>query len=372
MKFLNLKSKGSALLHVFIIGIVLATLLYSLSQFTVIRARAAQQPIEDNRLRYGVESAVARIQRLVSEHGFDWVSINYTLAADAPQWIPKQGTEHADFTTNGDGWFKINGENGQPEARVRIIKLQTGVDDEFAWYQAIAQARFKGKALEMTTLFNFIDSMSRYARFVNNGNLSVGEGAEYVGAVHANGQIQCGSNTVVFHENAAAATTFTGTNNTTFLKQKIEGAGNLTIPGDAEVENIKNTLDKSTTMEFNPAIPKDIVYDASDANFRTYFKANAATTSNPTDDLEVHINFKKDKMDVRIRSKINATTYKEFVKTNLDVPHDHVIFVKGEVFVRGSLSRRTTVYAQKNQQFASHARQHLFRRTHQLRERRRH
>lgn len=327
--------RGSALIQVFVVGVVLLPLLAVLTQFTIQRSNTADLLKEDDTLRYGAESGLVRMKALLTTKcgTGTWLSDNYTYADEPENWIAYQPEEKAEFVTDGAGWWRLNGSPDQPQIRCRFIKLEDDKSDAASWYQLIAQCKYNGRYAEARCLCTLEDTFAKYARFVAGGFLDIRDNAEYRGEVYASGNLLLNGTGIVFHEAATTSGVVTNKPNATFHKGYSENVDNIALPGQQDIEAVKSTLTDD-----------DLLIDYRDSNYREYFRSKTGVY--PADPVHVYITFKGDEMDITVQS---TTVYgvKGYTETGVDINPNSVVWVKGYTHIKGDLSARLTIYTQK-------------------------
>lgn len=346
--------RGSAMVMSFFVCIMLFGVLCSLSQFSVARSRSAEQIRNHTSMEFAAEGGIRRLQSLLTygmkTQGSTWFNGKYSeFKSQYPQdgqdfkWVAQQVGERPEFVTDAFGYYRV--EVSSYKVRCRIVKLEPEKTDSQSWYQLVSQVTNGKVTYEARCLCQLATSFARYARFVSNGSLSIRQGAEYYGNVYAYQGITCNNEApILFHEDVRTAGVITLDGGATYYKGKIENVPAVPLPGYTDIEAVKNSLTQSSGCEYSSFSPADVIYDYKDSAFVDYFRNNTGYA--PLDPVHVYIKFNGDRMDVKIQAN-TVIGNRFFEKTNLDVPHGHVIWTRGYTYVSGNISKRVTMYTQR-------------------------
>lgn len=350
--------RGSAMVMSFLVCIMLFGVLCSLSQFSLARSSSAEQIRNHTSMEFAAEGGIRRVQSLLTygmkTQGSSWFSgkysefkAQYEQGSQDFKWLAQQPGERPEFVTDSFGYYRIEGTNYK--VRCRIVKLEPEKTDAQSWYQLVSQVTNGKVTYEARCLCQLATSFARYARFVSNGSLSIRQGAEYYGNVYAFSGITCNNESpILFHEDVSTAGVITLDSGATYYKGKIENVPAVPLPGYTDIEAVKNSLTQSSGCEYWSASPADLIFDYKDSAYAAYFKQYTGYTLNPAADnsIYVEINFRGDVMDVTHKFW-TGSGYIQFTRSNMEVPHGHVIWVRGYTVLKGNLSKRVTVYTQR-------------------------
>jgi len=346
------RQKGSALIMVTILAVVLSLIMISMYNSVISRSQVETHGDETTMRFYAAESGLARARYMVSRHtdelnNENWLNYWAGTAPDSPFPPNTPDVMRPVVWENGADFFTIgNAASGIATVRVFILNTTPGASDTFrTWYFVVARAEANGEAITIAQTMRPRDYFSRYARFVSNNELSIGDNAIYTGEVHCNQDINLGGKNIRFMEDTTCHGIFKGTyydsSNTKgapytrFYKNFQSGVSTIALPEADEIKNIGTSLP-----------PDALSYDARNAAFKATCASKTGYTPADTDRVDTTLTFKKDKMDTTVKVYNSVGTLKaSYSTTNEDIPYNTTIFVGGNVFCKGDLASRLTIYA---------------------------
>jgi len=348
------REAGSALLLTTILVVVLGLLMVAL--LNGVQSRGEVEAFADEGVTrfYAAEAGLSRAKLMVARHtdeasGENWLrkwagtGSGAVFAANDPDAMrPAQWEDGSDYFDVGDGTSGA--------VRVRVFVLDTNpaaIDPYRTWYVVLARAELNDMATTLAMTMRPRDLFSRYARFVSDNELSIGSNAEYVGEVHCNKKIKLGGSNIKFHERTTCSDSFYGTywdsSNTKgapytqFLKEFQSGVGTIALPEEAAIE----------ALGTNP--PADAkMYDSRNADFKSTCASKTGYTPTTNDRVDVSFTFKKDIMDTQVKVYNSSGTLKaSYTTTDEEVPHNNMLYVRGNSTCKGDISSRATLFATK-------------------------